>query len=613
MKFDVALVDLGLPDSQGIETLRRLRAAAPDMPTIVVSGQQDAGTARQALVCGAQDFIFKQELHGVRLAKAIVYAIERHRLTVERHRSEETLKTSQSQLMRALEAGGMGTWAWDIAQDRWTWNEASLLMWERTATQLGGVKLDTLISFVMPQFRDRVGSTLRTIRDGVRSDVALEFCVEHEGREGNWLLLKGALETSEEGTPARMSGICMDISTRARSEELLRRSQKLEALGTLAGGIAHDFNNILLAIAANASEAAQDLPADHPVSANIAEIRQSSSRAMDLVRHILAFSRPVEKSRVEVRLASVIEEALKLTRAILPAMVEIRSQFAADTPVILGDASEIHQILVNLVTNAGQAVGRRQGLVDVRLDRIVVSAQPVGDADLAVGEYARLRVTDDGAGMDKITVKRIFDPFFTTKGPSEGTGLGLSVVHGILRSHGGSIHVYSELGKGTTFTLYFPAVQRVDAQKPAPIAEVAPTQGQGERVLYVDDDPALQFIVPRLLKRLGYVVTTFSDARKAADAVRADSMGFDIVVTDVMMPAMSGFEFAEALLAIRPDLPILMMSGHVRVEDEDRARQLGVRQIMHKADSMGSMSSELSVLLARHVAKPTAAGANPAP
>jgi len=610
MKFDVALVDLGLPDSVGIETLQRLRAAAPDMPTIVVSGQQDAGTARQALVCGAQDFIFKQELNGVRLAKAIVYAIERHRLTVERQQAEEILRKSQAQLVRALEAGGMGTWSWDTVQDKWTWDDASSQMWQYSARQLDEAPLDTLVSFIMPEFQARVRSSLRAVRDGTRHGVALEFCVQREGREANWLLLKGTLENTAEGFSTRMTGICMDISTRARSEELLRRSQKLEALGTLSGGIAHDFNNILLAIAANASEAFEDLPADHPVRANIAEIRQSTTRATDLVRRILAFSRPAEKQRTEVDLAPVIEEALSLTRAILPAMIEIRAQLAADAPTVLGDASEIHQIVVNLVTNAGQAIGRRQGLVEVGLDRVVMGAQ-LGDADLGVGEYSCLRVTDDGAGMDKVTMKRIFDPFFTTKGPTEGTGLGLSVVHGILRSHGGSIHVHSEPGKGTTFTLYFPASQHVKSREVAPIPQAAAPQGQGARVLYVDDDPALQFIVPRLLKRCGYTVTAFSDARKAVAALRADSTEFDIVVTDVLMPVMSGFELAEALLAIRPDLPILMMSGHVRIEDEDRARQLGVRQIMHKADSMGSMSAELSVLLARHAASPGVAAAIP--
>lgn len=705
-KFDAVLVDLNLPDSTGLATVQRVCAVAPDLPVIALSGRQDAGIARQALVCGAQDFVFKQELNGVRLARSILYAIERQRQACEleqrrrviqlnearlssivnssvdailvidaagvvsfanpaaasmfgrsqdelcgqqfgfssqsaegteieivrrngelgvaelrcvattwhdqpatlttlrdvtqRRRAAEALKTSQAQLLAALEAGGMGTWSWDVAADRWSWDEASVAMWECDAAQLADANLDLLVSMVKAEFQSRLGSAFEEVRNGIKNEVAVEFCVQHAGREGNWLLLKGRLEHSLQDSPARMTGICMDISVRARSEELSRRSQKLEALGTLSGGIAHDFNNILLAISANASLLAQELAADHPLRDYVSEIQRSSSRATDLVRRILSFSRPVQRNKSLVDLPAVIEEAVKLTRATQPAMIEIIASFPAHLPPIVGDATEIHQIAVNLITNAAHAIGRRQGKIEVKLERALVDARLVlSCADLRVGEYARLSVTDNGCGIDKASLKRIFDPFFTTKAPGEGTGLGLSVVHGIMRSHEGAIDVHSAVGRGTTFLLYFPAAEQTAPSEAVVVAHAKETCGKGERVLYVDDDPALVFIVPRLLQRHGYKVTAFADTNEVVQVFRDEPAAFDVVVTDMSMPGMTGFELAEKLLGIRPDLPILMMSGYVRAEDEERAERVGIRQIMYKADTMDALSAELEQLLAR--------------
>ena len=280
--------------------------------------------------------------------------------------------------------------------------------------------------------------------------------LDAEGNPRWYLTIKVPLRNPA-GEIVGLVGMNRDITERKNADVLLRRTQKMEALGTLAGGIAHDFNNILLAINGNARLAIADLTPDHAAQASLREIAQAGGRAADLVRRILAFSRPQESRRDTMRLEPVIEEALKLLRSTLPAMTEIKSAFAENVPAVSADASQIHQVMMNLITNAAHATGDRVGLIEIRLDAVTVTADLLhASIDLREGFYARLTVSDDGCGMDQATVERIFEPFYTTKPAGQGTGLGLSVVHGIMRGHGGAVTVYSQPGKGTTFHLYFP-------------------------------------------------------------------------------------------------------------------------------------------------------------
>jgi len=280
-----------------------------------------------------------------------------------------------------------------------------------------------------------------------------------------WHPEKGEIWIEGHATPERDAdggvlwyGFLSDITARKRSEVSLLRSQKLEALGTLAGGIAHDFNNLLVAIGGNVKLAASDLPPEHPAQLSLTEIDKASARAADLVRRILTFSRPQESQREPVDLRPIVEEALRLLRASLPAMIEIRSDVSGPIPKVAADPTQMHQVIVNLVSNAAHAIGPRVGLIHVLLDAVDVDADlAVSSPGLSPGPYARLSVVDDGCGMDAATLERIFDPFFTTKPTGQGTGLGLSVVHGIIRSHGGAITVSSQPTQGSTFRVYLPA------------------------------------------------------------------------------------------------------------------------------------------------------------
>ncbi len=420
-------------------------------------------------------------------------------------------------------------------------------------------------------------------------------------REDAWLRADGTLRWLRRSAhpwrdgEGRIGGIVVsreDITERKRVEEKAARAQKLEALGTLAGGIAHDFNNILVAISGNAKLARAEVPADHPAQASLAEIAKASARAADLVRRIVAFSRTEERKREVQSLAPVIDEVLQLLRATLPARIDLRSEPLPGAPSARVDASEIHEILVNLINNSAHAIGTGAGTITVGLSLAEFGRDAaLVNHELGPGRYCRLTVKDDGAGMDAATRARIFDPFFTTKG-SEGTGLGLSLVHGTMRAHGGGISVYSEPGRGTMFHLYFPAAE-ADAPAAASGARRAASPAAGERVLYVDDDEALVFLAGRMLGGLGYRVTGFISPRAALAAFEAAPEAFDIVVTDLSMPQISGSDFARAVLAIRPEIPVLMTSGYVRPEDADAARALGIRELIAKPDTVEELGDAI--------------------
>ena len=400
----------------------------------------------------------------------------------------------------------------------------------------------------------------------------------------------------EHGRTAGYYSLSVDVTARRKAADSHLRSQKMEALGTLAGGIAHDFNNILLAIIGNAKLAMEDVSHDHPAQESLREIDAASGRAADLVRGILTFSRQQEPKRLLIALGPVVEEAVRLLRSTLPAMLEIKTVVDADVPAVAADASQIHQIVMNLVTNAAHAIGDAKGTIGIRIDAFTVSSDLARiSAELSEGRYARLSVSDDGIGMDQATLARIFDPFFTTKPVGQGTGLGLSAVHGIMKAHEGAITVYSQLRKGTTFRLYFPAGS--PASSSTEDTSLAGTRGRGERLLYVDDEAALVRLTMRVLHRFGYEVTGYTDPLQAMDAFRSHPSDFDAVITDLSMPGISGFELARQVLEIKPDAVVVMTTGFVRAQDQERAFAMGIRALILKPDSVEELSDVLYRLL----------------
>jgi len=397
------------------------------------------------------------------------------------------------------------------------------------------------------------------------------------------------------GDSQRIISLCRDFTNRkqaevrhAQLEAQLRESQKMEALGTLAGGVAHDFNNALAMIVGNLELARQDVGAGHAALVSLEEIGKASRRAKDLVQQILAFSRRQTIERKPTTLSLVVLESARLLRASLPAKVRLNVDCKADAPAVLADAAQVKQILLNLCSNAAHAVEaeERPGVLEVRLE-----ACTLGEArgDLRPGRYACLTVRDNGPGMDETMRSRIFEPFFTTKPVGQGTGLGLSVVHGIAQAHEASIEVDSTLGEGTTFRVYFPAVDApvLDVLVPPPSA--TPVQGKGGHILFVDDEQGLVLLMKRLLTRQGFRFSGYDDPREALEAVRANPDQFDLVVTDYNMPHISGLELAQAVKEIRADLPVILASGYITEELRAKAPAAGIRELIYKPNTVDDL------------------------
>jgi len=375
---------------------------------------------------------------------------------------------------------------------------------------------------------------------------------------------------------------------RQKLEAQLWQAQKMEALGTLAGGVAHDFNNILSAIAGNAELARQDIGGGHSAAPSIEEIRKATQRARFLVQQILAFSRKQPSERRTTALKSVVEECAAMLRATLPASVELNVNCCDDAPNVLADVTQIHQVLLNLGTNAWHALNGLAGRIGITLEVATVDERLAQQhSQLHVGRYACLQVSDTGTGMTEPQLARIFEPFYTTKSVGQGTGLGLSVVDGIVKSHEGAICVASTLGTGSTFRLYFPAVD--DA--PAESASVTPhvPRGQGQHILYVDDDEALVWLTVKMLERNGYRVTGFTQPSRALATLQADPKQFDLVVTDFTMPGTSGIQVARQLKQLDPDLPVILVSGYVTDDLKRQARETGIRRVISKPQTVSDL------------------------
>ena len=546
--FDLILLDLSLPDEQGLATLRRTRESAPLVPVVVLTGYADEALAAQALREGAQDYLVKGQTDPSAMERSFRYAMERAR-------SEQALRESEEHYRFLFDNNPHPMWVFDLENHKF-------LAVNNAAVRHYGYSREEFLSMTLEGIRppedipqllaDLAGGTEEVRRVGTR---------RHRKRDGtviNVEITSHGLRFA--GKPSRLV-LANDITERIRLEEQLQQAQKMEAIGRLAGGVAHDFNNLLTVITGYGQMLLNQFDRANPAYGDVQEILNAANRAALLTNQLLAFSRRKVTQAKPIELNNVVGNIQKMLGRLVGENVQMISVLEPGIGRIMADPNQIEQILMNLVVNARDAMpdGGKITLetAAVRLDEEFARTH----LGITPGPYVLLAVSDTGRGMTEAVRKQVFEPFFTTKTADKGTGLGLSMVYGIVRQCGGDIYVYSELNKGSVFKLYFPVTGRVENIQEDPVEAPVP-RGAGETVLLVEDDTELRTMVERMLTREGFHVLLASSGQDALQAAQLHTGKIALLLTDVVMPGMSGRDLASALAPMRPKMKVLFMSGY---------------------------------------------------
>jgi PAS domain S-box-containing protein len=520
----------------------------------------------------------------------------------ERIHTEEALRLSQDKFRSAMQHSPIGM---AVVGPDGRWLEVNPAFCKIVGYTRGELLAANFQSMTHPADLEIGVPFLRQMLDRQIENFQLEKRYLHKNGQVVWVQLNVSLAWNPDGTPRHFVMQIQDITERKRAEEQrkkleeqLRQAQKMEALGTLAGGTAHEFNNILGIIIGYSDLAKLELADGHPVARHLEEVLKASLRAKEIVQQILTFTRQQKDQRELISLHPIVADTVKVVRTTLPDEVQIVTDIDPGANAILGNPTQIHQVIINLCTNAWHAMKNGAGIIRLTQKTVTLDqTAPSLHAALHAGPYVRLSIADNGAGMDAATLARIFEPFFTTKGPGKGTGLGLAVVHGILQAHDGAVVVQSQPGQGSTFHLYFPAELAAPA-KSSPAGPSAMPCGSGQHVLLVDDEAALAQSATLALARLGYRVTGVHSAAEALRSFHLEPAGIDLVITDLTMPGMNGIELANALHDIRPELPIILASGFGGMRTANFANGPGQRAVLQKPFTTETLARTVQQMLA---------------
>jgi len=594
--IDVVLLDLTLPDSYGLDSLDALVAKLPGMPIVVLTNTNDDDLAVEAVRRGAQDYLVKRQVTQDSLVRAVRYAIERQQGEEALREANETLELRvqqrtaelesantlllqevrerqhvQERLTLAQQAARMGSFEWNLVADTVIWSPELESLYGVDPGSFNG-DYEAWEQTIHADDRPGLEAALRQAI-ARQQPLDVEFRIYRGATDIRWMAVKSSVFYDAEGTPLRMVGIHMDITEKKQLEAQFLRAQRLESLGTLASGIAHDLNNILTPILG----VTQLLPLKFPdmTAKNrqlLDTLETSARRGSTLIKQILSFARGVEGKRISLQLSHVLREIRQIIDQTLPKSIEICLDVESDLWTVLGDVTQLHQVVMNLCVNARDAMPQG-GQLQIQAANLHLSEAAAHDfLDASPGDYVRITVTDTGKGIPPDVLPRIFDPFFTTKEVGKGTGLGLSAVLGIVKSHGGFLDVRSEVNQGSQFSVYLPASE---SDVIALDENVQLLMGHHETILVVDDEIAICEIMKTTLETHQYRVLTAASSLDAIALYQTHSADIDLLLIDMMMPGMDGIALMPLLQRLNPDVVAIAMSG------------LGVKRLRDRADQVG--------------------------
>ena len=559
------------------------------------------------LYTGSSFFIPQAEMRGVLMSLIIpviiapilgyifAYAV------IKLQSSDEALKKSEEKYRQLVNHAPTGIYRVDFNTGKLV--SVNDVMCEYTGYSEKELLTMSALDFLAPESQEHFLDRLDKLFKGEQIPRTVEYKARAKDGHEFWVFLDARYEYNKNGKPEGATVVAHDITDRMqakeekrRLEDQLQQAQKMEAIGTLAGGIAHDFNNILSVIIGYTELILMNGNVDSEVKENLAEIFNASKHARDMVKQILAFSRQSKNERKPIQARHIVKEALKMLRASLPTTIKIKQNLERSSDVIEADPTQFHQVLMNLCTNAAHAMHEKDGVLEISLSNINWDQHAADKpSELEPGPYLKLSVSDTGHGIDPKARDRIFEPYYTTKEKGEGTGLGLAVVQGIIKAHNGAVALESKIGQGSTFHVYLPIIQR-DVNTDEVVSTPLP-MGQ-ERILFVDDEQPLVEIGKQMLERLGYDVAASTSSIEALELFKAQPNRFDLVITDIVMPNMTGEMLAEKLMDIRADIPVIFCTGYSEKFTRQNASDMGARSFLMKPLLMQDLANTVRQALA---------------
>ncbi len=580
--FDLVITDMVMGDIDGIDVLKMAKEKNPDTKVIILTGYREVDPAIDSLRLKADDYLLKP-CEPEDLLFRVSSCLKQLELQVKHRQTEQALKESEKKYRNLVESTHDQIWSIDLKGKH---NFANKVITEILGYDINEVNSQPIDSFIHPDDKKQIKELF-------------DKCVEQKcGWKDvviRWLNKNGSTRFTEsraipafdsQGELIGFHGVACDITVKKRVEAEILKTKKLESIGNLSSGIAHNFNNLLAIILGSTELALDDVPAWNPVHSYLQHIQKASLKASELVKQLLSFSRLDDQQLEEYNAVDIIKDSFSLLRSVTPSTIDINLDIKATSDRILASPLQMNQILMNLFSNASLAMDKAMGTIDITIDNEFISQHAIHNyPSLKQGKYLKIAVHDSGSGIEPSIIDRIFDPFFTTRDVGKGFGMGLSVVHGIVEKHNGAIIVDSQLGEGTTINLFFPLTTQQSEIKTVS-KDMANKSDEilsgNEKILLVDDEHSVLLLMRIILERLGYQVESTTDPLEALNLFCSNPDRFDLVLSDMIMPKMTGDMLFDEVMKVRKDIPFIICTGHSEFIDEEKAKAIGIAKYIMK-------------------------------